>query len=951
MTTHIDSEYQASAIEPQVQQDWESRKAFKVADTVEGPRRYILSMFPYPSGKLHMGHVRNYTIGDVISRFHTLKGETVLQPMGWDAFGLPAENAAIAHQVAPAKWTFENIAYMRDQLKKLGLAVDWDREFATCTPEYYRWEQWLFVQLYKKGLIYRKLSTVNWDPVDQTVLANEQVENGRGWRSGALVEKRDIPMYYFRITDYAQELLDDLDTLKDGWPQQVLTMQRNWIGRSQGMEITFPSANTEVYADGLTVFTTRADTLMGVTYVAVAAEHPMALKAAETNPTLAAFIEECRMGSVAEADLATAEKKGMATGLSVEHPVTGKKIPVWIANYVLMSYGSGAVMAVPAHDERDFEFANKYNLPIKQVIQIDQPNAEDIKYLTELKLLALNKGGDFHYEKFITIVKPTSEILSNILKMIEKNIFIKDNLNYKIDHIVDYLKKRIHKLSGREVPYKKFSTTEWQEWYGSKEGKLVNSGEFDGLDLQGAYNAFLAKLEPTELANSKVQFRLRDWGVSRQRYWGCPIPMINCPSCGQVPVPEDQLPVVLPTDVVPDGSGNPLNKMPEFYETKCPSCHGDARRETDTLDTFVESSWYYARYASPDFTDGLVKPEAAQTWLPVNQYIGGVEHAILHLLYARFFHKLMRDEGVVQGDEPFTNLLTQGMVLADTFYREAESGKKTWFNPADIELEKDDKGRVLSAKYSGDGQEVVVGGQEKMSKSKNNGIDPQSIIDQYGADTARVFMMFAAPPDQSLEWSDAGVEGANRFLKRLWRLATGFLEKGNNASNIDKAALSTAAQDLRRKTHETIQKVGDDIERRHAFNTAIAAMMELLNANNKFEAQDDNDAAVARESITTLLTLLAPFAPHLSQTLLAEFGIELEKVLFPAVDESALTRNTQTIVVQVNGKLRGKLEVSVDASKDDILAQAKALPEVQQFLTGPTKKEIVVPNKLVNLVV
>jgi leucyl-tRNA synthetase len=820
-----------------------------------------------------MGHVRNYTIGDVISRFHRLKGETVLQPMGWDAFGLPAENAAIAHQVAPAKWTFENIAYMRDQLKKLGLSVDWDREFATCTPEYYHWEQWLFVQLYKKGLIYRKLSTVNWDPVDQTVLANEQVENGRGWRSGALVEKRDIPMYYFRITDYAQELLDDLDTLKDGWPQQVLTMQRNWIGRSQGMEITFPSANPEVYADGLTVYTTRADTLMGVTYVAVAAEHPLALKAAESNETLKAFIEECRMGSVAEADLATAEKKGMATGLSVKHPVTGKEVPVWIANYVLMSYGSGAVMAVPAHDERDFEFANKYNLPIQQVI--DAKGADDAEY----------------------------------------------------------------------------SATEWQEWYGSKEGKLVNSGEFDGLEFQAAFDAFLAKLEPQGLANAKVQFRLRDWGVSRQRYWGCPIPMINCDKCGQVPVPEEQLPVVLPTDVVPDGSGNPLNKMPEFYQTTCPCCGGDARRETDTLDTFVESSWYYARYASPDFTGGLVKPEAAQSWLPVNQYIGGVEHAILHLLYARFFHKLMRDEGVVQGNEPFTNLLTQGMVLADTFYREAESGKKTWFNPADIELERDEKGRVLSAKYTGDGQEVVVGGQEKMSKSKNNGIDPQAIIDQYGADTARVFMMFAAPPDQSLEWSDAGVEGSNRFLKRVWRLVSGFLEKGNQASAIDVAQLSTEAQDLRRKTHETIQKVGDDIERRHAFNTAIAAMMELLNANNKFEAKDDNDVAVARESITALLTLLAPFAPHLSQTLLAQFNIDLTSVLFPAVDASALTRNTQTIVVQVNGKLRGKLEVSVDASKDDILAQAKALPEVQQFLTGPTKKEIVVPNKLVNLVV
>lgn len=872
-TSHIDSEYQASAIEPQVQQDWDNRKVFKVADTVEGKHRYILSMFPYPSGKLHMGHVRNYTIGDVISRFYRLKGETVLQPMGWDAFGLPAENAAIAHQVAPAKWTFENIAYMRDQLKKLGLSVDWDREFATCTPEYYHWEQWLFVQLYKKGLIYRKLSTVNWDPVDQTVLANEQVENGRGWRSGALVEKRDIPMYYFRITDYAQELLDDLDTLQDGWPQQVLTMQRNWIGRSTGMEITFPSANTEIYADGLTVYTTRADTLMGVTYVAVAAEHPLALRAAENNPELAAFIEECRMGSVAEADLATAEKKGMATGLFVKHPVTGDELPVWIANYVLMSYGSGAVMAVPAHDERDFEFANKFNLPIKQVI--DAKGTDDADY----------------------------------------------------------------------------SATEWQEWYGSKEGKLVNSGEFDGLDFQAAFDAFLAKLEPQNLANAKVQFRLRDWGVSRQRYWGCPIPMINCNTCGQVPVPEDQLPVVLPTDVVPDGSGNPLNKMPEFYETKCPCCGGDARRETDTLDTFVESSWYYARYASPDFTGGMVKPEAAQNWLPVNQYIGGVEHAILHLLYARFFHKLMRDEGVVQGNEPFTNLLTQGMVLADTFYREAENGKKTWFNPADIELERDEKGRILSAKYSGDGREVIIGGQEKMSKSKNNGIDPQAIIDQYGADTARVFMMFAAPPDQSLEWSDAGVEGANRFLKRVWRLAAGFLETGNQTTTIDTANLSKDAQDLRRKTHETIQKVGDDIERRHAFNTAIAALMELLNATNKFEAKDDNDAAVAREAITTLLTLLAPFAPHLSQTLLTQFGIDLTAAAFPQVDESALTRNTQTIVVQVNGKLRGKLDVAVDISKDDLLALAKALPEVQQFLTGPTKKEIVVPNKLVNLVV
>lgn len=872
-TNHIDPEYQASAIEPNVQMDWEQRKVFKVADTVTGPHRYILSMFPYPSGRLHMGHVRNYTIGDVISRFHRLKGETVLQPMGWDAFGLPAENAAIAHQVAPAKWTFENIAYMRDQLKRLGLSVDWDREFATCTPEYYHWEQWLFVQLYKKGLIYRKLSTVNWDPVDQTVLANEQVENGRGWRSGALVEKRDIPMYYFRITDYAQELLDDLDQLQAGWPQQVLTMQRNWIGRSQGMEIQFPSAQPDVYADNLTVYTTRGDTLMGASYVAVAAEHPLALKAAENNPELQAFIEECRMGSVAEADLAVAEKKGMATGLFVKHPLTGAELPVWIANYVLMSYGSGAVMAVPAHDERDFEFANKYNLPIQQVI--DAKAADDAE----------------------------------------------------------------------------FNSTEWQEWYGSKQGKLVNSAEFDGLDFDAAYAAILAKLEAQSLGNSKVQFRLRDWGVSRQRYWGCPIPMINCDSCGQVPVPEEQLPVILPTDVVPDGSGNPLNKMPEFYQTTCPCCGGDARRETDTLDTFVESSWYYARFASPDFTGGLVKPEAVQSWLPVNQYIGGVEHAILHLLYARFFHKLMRDEGVVEGNEPFTNLLTQGMVLADTFYREEASGKKTWFNPADVELERDEKGRSISARLMTDGEPVVIGGQEKMSKSKNNGIDPQSIVEQYGADTARVFMMFAAPPDQSLEWSDAGVEGAHRFLKRVWRLVTGYLEHGYKATEIDRNSLSTAAQDLRRKTHETIQKVGDDIERRYAFNTAIAAQMELLNSINKFEVQSENDQAVAREAIVSLLTMLAPFAPHLSQVLLAEFSLDLTQMLLPAVDETALTRNTQTIVVQVNGKLRAKLDVAVDISKEDLLNLAKTLPEVQQFLTGPTKKEIVVPNKLVNLVV
>lgn len=871
--TAIDSEYQAGTVEPEVQKDWEARQVFKVADTVDGKHRYILSMFPYPSGKLHMGHVRNYTIGDVISRFYRLKGETVLQPMGWDAFGLPAENAAIAHKVAPAKWTFENIDYMRNQLKSLGLSIDWDREIATCTPEYYRWEQWLFVQLYKKGLIYRKSATVNWDPVDQTVLANEQVIDGRGWRSGALVEKRDIPMYYFRITDYAQELLDDLDQLQDGWPQQVLTMQRNWIGRSQGMELTFPAFDDSIYAEPLTVFTTRPDTLMGVTYVAVAAEHPMASKAAENNPQLQAFIEECRKGSVAEADIATMEKKGMPTGLFVKHPLSGEKVPVWVANYVLMSYGSGAVMAVPAHDERDFEFANKFNLPIKQVVDAKAKDDQD------------------------------------------------------------------------------FDSTVWQEWYGSKNGTLVNSGEFNGLTFDQAFDAILAKLTPQNLAQAKVQFRLRDWGVSRQRYWGCPIPMINCEKCGQVPVPEDQLPVILPTDVVPDGSGNPLAKMPEFYQTVCPCCGGAATRETDTLDTFMESSWYYARYASPNFDQGMVDPQAAKTWLPVNQYIGGVEHAILHLLYARFFHKLMRDQGIVTGNEPFSSLLTQGMVLADTFYREDENGKKQWFNPADVSLETDEKGRIIAAKLIADQQPVMIGGQEKMSKSKNNGVDPQAIIDRYGADTARVFMMFAAPPDQALEWSDAGVEGANRFLKRVWRLVANFVTEGVQTVALDKKQLSPAAQDLRRKTHETIQKVGDDIERRHAFNTAVAALMELLNSISKFTAQSAQDRAVVGEAIVNLLILLAPFAPHLSQSLLNHFAIDLTQATFPQVDESALVRNTQIIVVQVNGKLRGKLEVAVDISKEELIALAKALPEVQPFLTGDIKKEIVVPNKLVNLVV
>jgi leucyl-tRNA synthetase len=874
------TEYQPSDIEPRIQADWEARQCFAVKNTPDQSKknRYILSMFPYPSGKLHMGHVRNYTIGDVISRFYRLKGDNVMQPMGWDAFGLPAENAAIAHKVAPAKWTFENIDYMRNQLKSLGLSVDWSREIATCTPEYYRWEQWLFVQLYKKGLIYRKLSTVNWDPIDQTVLANEQVIDGRGWRSGALVEKRDIPMYYFRISDYAQELLDDLDTLTD-WPPQVVAMQKNWIGRSTGMDLTFTSAHGD-----LTVYTTRPDTFMGVTYVAVAAEHPLAVKAAAIqeksgNPALKAFNEECRMGSVAEADLATAEKKGMATGLFVQHPITGEDIPVWVANYVLMSYGSGAVMAVPAHDERDFEFAKKYHLSIKQVISA--PSDFDIAH----------------------------------------NAF-------------------------------------------TERGTLINSGELDGLDFDGAFAKLLELLENKQHAKGRVQFRLRDWGVSRQRYWGCPIPMINCTSCGQVPVPEDQLPVVLPTDVVPDGSGNPLVKMSSFYETTCPSCGIPAKRETDTLDTFVESSWYYARFASPEYQQGLVDPQAAHSWLPVDQYVGGVEHAILHLLYARFFHKLMRDEGVVAGNEPFTRLLTQGMVLADTFYREDAAGKKTWINPADVMLEKDDRGRIVLATLTADGLPVVIGGMEKMSKSKNNGVDPQAIVDQFGADTARIFMMFAAPPDQSLEWSDAGVEGSHRFLKRVWRQANLHLQSEHANANqltvgdttrldttrLDTTQLSEAARELRLKLHETIQKIADDIERRQSFNTAIASLMELSNAIGKFEVSDANDYVIAREALVNLLIMLAPFAPHLAQDLLTQFDIDITCATFPEVDASALVRSTQHIMVQVNGKLRGKLEVPLDIGDDELKALAKALPDIQKFLTSAPKKEIVVKNRLVNLV-
>lgn len=870
--------YTPNEIESAAQQHWDNRQAFLASETSDKPKYYCLSMFPYPSGKLHMGHVRNYTIGDVLARYHRMKGFNVMQPMGWDAFGLPAENAAMAHNVPPAAWTYSNIDYMRKQLKSLGLAVDWSREVATCTPEYYRWEQWLFTRLFEKGLIYKKVSTVNWDPVDHTVLANEQVIDGRGWRSGALVEKREIPMYFFRITQYAEELLTDLDQL-DGWPEQVKTMQRNWIGKSYGCDIEFPFDASIGKAGSLKVYTTRPDTLLGATYVAVAAEHPLATQAAESNATLAAFIADCKRGGTAEADMATMEKKGMSTGLFVTHPLTGDKLPVWVANYVLMGYGEGAVMAVPAHDERDFEFAKKYQLPIKQSI---------------------------------TVKKQT------------------------------------------------FSDDAWQEWYASKDGVCINSGKYDGLDFLQAFDAIASDLAAKNRGEKKVQFRLRDWGISRQRYWGCPIPIIHCPTCGDVPVPDEQLPVVLPENVTITGTGSPLAKMPEFYECACPKCGAQAKRETDTMDTFVESSWYYARYASPDCKTGLVD-ERARYWLPVDQYIGGIEHAILHLLYARFFNKLMRDVGVF-GDqtkeagkysEPFTNLLTQGMVIAPTFYREDTSGKKLWLNPADVDVETDAKGRPLGAKLRADGKEVIIGGTEKMSKSKNNGVDPQAIIDQYGADTARLFMMFASPPEQSLEWSDTGVEGSFRFLKRVWKAAHDHLEQGAITA-YTQGELSVSAKALRLQLHQTIQKIDDDYGRRKTFNTAIAALMELLNTLAKFDEQSPLARAVVQEVLEAMALLISPIAPHIAQTLWSELrpGSDLLDQPFPVADESAMVQNEIELVIQVNGKLRGNLRVAKDTDNATIEQLALAHEAVQKLLDGGiAKKIIVVPGRLINVVI
>jgi leucyl-tRNA synthetase len=866
--------YDPKQVETAAQQFWNASKAFEVSETSDKPKYYCLSMLPYPSGALHMGHVRNYTISDVIARYKRMTGYNVLQPMGWDAFGLPAENAAIKNKTAPAQWTYANIAHMRSQLKALGYAIDWTREFATCSPDYYVHEQRMFTRLLRKGIAYRKASVVNWDPVDQTVLANEQVIDGRGWRSGALVEKREIPQWFLRITDYAQELLDGLDTL-EGWPESVKTMQRNWIGRSEGLEIQF---NVEGEHEPVTVFTTRPDTLMGVTFLSVAGEHPLALKAAASNRQLAAFLEQLKLGGVSEAELETQEKRGMDTGLKAVHPITGQRVPVWVANFVLMGYGTGAVMAVPGHDQRDFEFATKYGLPIVQVIQLKEPRNEDER----------------HYD-----------------------------------------------------------STRWQDWYADKtrEFQLINSAEFDGLDFHEAFEALAERFERKGQGQRRVNYRLRDWGVSRQRYWGCPIPVIHCPQCGAVPVPDDQLPVLLPENVTLDGLKSPLKADPVWRTTTCPECGGAAERETDTFDTFMESSWYVARYTSPGAERMVDK--RANYWMPADMYVGGIEHAILHLMYFRFYHKLMRDARLVDSDEPATNLLTQGMVIAETYYRLNADGSREWINPAQVQVQRDERGRIVGAVLASDGQPVQIGGVEKMSKSKNNGVDPQAMVDKFGADTVRLFSMFAAPPEQSLEWNEAGVEGMSRFLRRLWTQAQRHAAAGP-APALDVAALNAEQKALRRKTHETIAKVGDDYGKRHGFNTAIAAVMELSNALARFDDLSEPARAVRQEALEAAVLLLNPITPHSSHALWQLLGHPetlLEDLPFPQADPAAMLRDSVTLAVQVNGKLRGTIEVAADAPRELIESLAKAEPNTARFLQGSTiRKVILVPGKIVNLV-
>ncbi len=900
--------YRPQAMEAAAQQYWNAQHAYEVSEDDSRPKFYCLSMLPYPSGALHMGHVRNYTISDVISRYQRMQGKNVLQPMGWDAFGLPAENAAIKNHTAPAKWTYANIDHMRSQLKSLGYAIDWTREFATCHPDYYRWEQLMFTRLLKKGLAYRKNAVVNWDPVDQTVLANEQVIDGRGWRSGAVVEKREIPQWFLKITDYAQDLLDGLDTLP-GWPDAVKTMQRNWIGRSEGLEIHFA---VEGEAEPLSVFTTRPDTLMGVTFLSIAAEHPLALKAAQDNEKLASFIAELKHGGVSEAELETQDKRGMDTGLRAIHPVTGEPVPVWVANFVLMGYGTGAVMAVPAHDQRDWEFAQRYLLPIKMVV-VDRSVLDAVREIGHD--LSRGVGAD-----------PMRAALGG-----------SDTDAYETRSAVQV----VEDFEQRILTQCAFT----------EHGVLVNSGDYDGMDFQQALDALAKRLEATGQGQRRVNWRLRDWGVSRQRYWGCPIPVIYCAACGAVPVPEDQLPVVLPEDVVLMGTGSPIKADPEWRKCSCPQCGGAAERETDTFDTFMESSWYYARYTSPG-AQGQVDARA-NYWLPVDQYIGGIEHAILHLLYFRFYHKLLRDAGLVHSDEPAQNLLCQGMVIAETFYRDNADGSKDWINPSAVEVQRDERGRVTGAVLIADGKPVQIGGIEKMSKSKNNGIDPQTMVEKYGADTVRLFSMFAAPPEQSLEWSEAGVEGMARFLKRLWREVSTHVA-GPEHAVVDPAALDAGQKALRRQLHETIQKVSDDFGRRHAFNTAIAALMELLNALNKFNDSSEQGRAVRHEALEAMVLLLNPVVPHVSHALWQLLGhaeTVLENVAWPSVDSAALVRDSVTLAVQINGKLRATIELPAGASKEEAEALARAQPQVVNFLQEMTvRKVIVVPGKIVNIV-
>ena len=855
--------YRPDLIEPAVQHYWAENKVFKAIKDTSKEKYYCLSMFPYPSGRLHMGHVRNYTIGDVVSRYQRMNGKNVLQPIGWDAFGLPAEGAAIKNKTAPAKWTYENIEYMKNQLKMLGFGYDWDREIATCRPEYYKWEQWFFTELYKKGLVYKKTSTVNWCPNDETVLANEQVHEGCCWRCDTPVEQKEIPQWFIKITDYAEQLLGGLDQLPQ-WPDMVKTMQRNWIGRSEGVEITFDVADT---AEKVAVYTTRPDTFYGVSYLGIAAAHPLAELAAEKNPQLAEFIREAKNAKVAEADLATMEKKGMATGLFAIHPLTGEKLPIWVANFVLMHYGTGAVMAVPAHDQRDFEFAQKYNLPIKQVIA---PLADEEIDLT-------------------------------------KQAFV-------------------------------------------EHGKLVNSAEFDGLDFDGAFNGIADKLEKLGVGKRQVNYRLRDWGVSRQRYWGAPIPMLTLPNGETVPAPIEDLPIILPEDVVMDGVKSPIKADPNWAKT---TFNGEpALKETDTFDTFMESSWYYARYTSPSYAEGMLDKEEANYWLPVDQYIGGIEHATMHLLYFRFFHKLLRDAGFVTSDEPAQKLLCQGMVLADAFYYTSPTNERIWVSPTQVTLERDEKGRIIKA-TDPEGRELVHTGMTKMSKSKNNGIDPQEMVEKYGADTVRLFMMFASPAEMTLEWQESGVEGAKRFLGRVWNLVYEYSQNPAKTA-LDVTALSADQKALRRDVHKTIAKVSDDIGRRQTFNTAIAAVMELMNKLTRAPLESEQDRAVMAEALSAVVRMLYPITPHICFELWKALGNEsnIDHAEWVKADEAAMVEDEKLIVVQVNGKVRGKVTVAADADEETVKTVAFADENVKKF-TDNTQivKVIYVPGKLLNVVV